>query len=221
MVPLHHQITLRKSGEESPPVPPPPPPQREGGEDTPLENCAKKRRVGTTNASLYMPFCTDVTSVIASLAIEGHTEEDGKRKPAPLTVQIEGAERGEDEGTVPAATTTAPAQLACHVGGACCEFGLQLSCETARCACRRVGCNCVSCWCLVRCSNVAPQTRQEEQRTTQRGPGDVEGKRRGERQQGRGKGAAARAQTEGSGRAEHTESNANAPGQRNVPRIPP
>ena len=79
-----------------------------GGEDIPFENCTKKRRVGTTNASLYTPFCTDVTSVIAPIAIEEHTDEDGKTKPAPVMVKIEGAERGKKEGTAPAATTTAP-----------------------------------------------------------------------------------------------------------------
>ena len=117
MVPLHHRTTLTKSGEESPPRSSPPTAKGGGGgEDTPFENCAKKRRVGTTNANIYTPFCTDVTSVIAPLEIEGHTDEDGETKPAPITVKIEGAERGKDEGTEPAATTTAPAQLACHAG---------------------------------------------------------------------------------------------------------
>ena len=60
-----------------------------------------------------------MTSVIAPLAIEGHTDEDGKIKSAPITVKIEGAERGKEEGTVPAANTTESAQLACHAGGAC------------------------------------------------------------------------------------------------------
>ena len=95
MVPLHHRTKLTKSGENSPPVPPPPP-QRGGGEDNPFENCAQKRRVGTTNANLYTPFCTDVTSLCFPLAIEGHTDEDGKTKPAPITVKIEEAERGKE-----------------------------------------------------------------------------------------------------------------------------
>ena len=59
-----------------------------------------------------------MTSVIAPLAIEGHIDEDGERKPAPVMVKIEGAERGKEERTAPAATITAPAQLACHAGGA-------------------------------------------------------------------------------------------------------
>ena len=104
-----------------------------------------------------------MTSVTAPLAIGGSTDKDGERKPAPVTFNIEGAERGKEQGTAPAANTTAPAQLVCHAGGACCKCGYQLSCKTMRCAYRRAGRNCVSCWCLVRCANVAPQTRQDEQ----------------------------------------------------------
>ena len=68
----------------------------EGGgvEDAPFENCAKKRRVGTTNAILYTPFFTDVTSLCAPLSLEGHTDVDGDTKPAPVVVKIKGAERG-------------------------------------------------------------------------------------------------------------------------------
>ena len=65
-----------------------------------------------------------MTSVTAPLEIGGGTDEDGGRKPAPVAVKIEGAERGKEEGTAPAANTTAPAQLACHVCGACCDCGL-------------------------------------------------------------------------------------------------
>ena len=93
MVPLHHWKKLKKSGEGSPPVPPPPP-QRGGGEDTPFKNCAKKRREGTKNATLYAPFCTVVTSVTAPLTLRGSTDEDGERKPAPVTVNKKGAEKG-------------------------------------------------------------------------------------------------------------------------------
>ena len=45
-------------------------------------------------ANLYTPFCTDVTSVISLLAIEGHTDKYGERKPVPVTFNIKGAERG-------------------------------------------------------------------------------------------------------------------------------
>ena len=144
VVPLHHWTKLTKSGEYSPPVPPPIP-QMGGGKDTPIENCAKKRRVGTTNANIYTPFCTDVTSLCAPLEIVGHTDEDGETKPVPVTVNIEGAEIEKEKGTAPAATTTAPEQPACLSIGACCDCGLQSSCKTTRCACRRVGRNCVSC----------------------------------------------------------------------------
>ena len=193
MVPLHHWITLTKSGEESPPVPPPPTAKGGGGEDTLFKNCAKKRRVGTTKANLYTPFFTDMTSLCAPLEIEGHTYEDGETKPAPATVNIEGAERGKEKGTAPATATTAPEQPACLAGGACCNCRLKSLCKTIRCACRRVGCNCLSCWCLVRCANVAPQTQQDEQRTTRKGPGDGEGQQKGKRRRGREKRAAARA----------------------------
>ena len=58
-----------------------------------------------------------MTSVTASLAIGGSTDEDGKLKPASVTVKVEGSERGKEEETAPAANTTEPAQLACHAGG--------------------------------------------------------------------------------------------------------
>ena len=145
-------------------------------------------------------------------AIEGHIDEDGERKPAPATFKIEGEERGKEEGTALAATTTAPAQLACHAGGVSCDCGLQLSCKAARCACCWVGHNCVSCQCLVRCANVAPQNQQEEQRTTQRGPGDGEGQQRGKRRRGWGRAAAAKARACEAGRVVHAETNQHASG---------
>ena len=83
MVPLHHQTKFKKSGENYPPVPPPPP-QRRRGEEAPIENCAKKRRVGTNTAHLSTPYCTEVTSLCAPLEIEGHTNGDGEELPAPV-----------------------------------------------------------------------------------------------------------------------------------------
>ena len=77
MVPLPHRMKVTKSGENSPPVPPPPPPQRGRGEEAPIKNCAKKRRVRTNPAHLSTPYCTEVTSLCAPLEIEGHTEGDG------------------------------------------------------------------------------------------------------------------------------------------------
>ena len=166
------------------------------GEDASFENCVKKQHVGTTNVNLYTPFCTDVTSLCAPLASEGHTDRDGETKPAPVVVNIEGAERGKEGGPAPAATTTAPEQPTGLAGDACCECGLQSSCKTTRCGCHQAGRNCVSCRCLVRCANVAPQTRQDKQRTKQRKPGDGEGHRR----RGRRKGAANKARAGETGR---------------------
>ena len=72
----------------------PPPTAKGEGEDAPSENCAVKRRVGTTNENIYTPFYMDVTSLCAPLAIEGHTDGDGDTKPLPVAVKIKGAERG-------------------------------------------------------------------------------------------------------------------------------
>ena len=91
MVPLHHQKTFIISPRSSSPAT-----KGGGGKDSPFENCAQKRRVGTTNANLYTPFCTDVTSLCAPLAIEGHTYGDDETKTVPVTVKIEGAERGKE-----------------------------------------------------------------------------------------------------------------------------
>ena len=155
MVPLHHQTTPTESVEESPSVPPASP-QKGRGEDAPFENCAEKWRVGTINVNLYTPCCTDVTSLCAPLAIEGHVDRDGKTKPAPVMVKIEGAERGKEGGTAPAVTTTAPEQPLGLAGDSCCKCGPQSSCKTTRCGYRREGCNCTSYRCLMRCANVAP-----------------------------------------------------------------
>ena len=70
---------------------------------------------------IYMPFCADVTPVIAPLAIERRTYEDGERKPTPVMIKIEGEERWKEKGTVLTASTTVPAKLACHADGDCCD----------------------------------------------------------------------------------------------------
>ena len=107
----------------------------------------------------------DVASLCAPLAIGRHTDRDGDRKPVPIVVKIEGEERGKEGRTAPGATATAPKQPAGLAGDACSKCGPQSSCKTTRCGCRWAGRNCVSCWCLVRCANVAPQTWQEKQQT--------------------------------------------------------
>ena len=150
-------------------------------------------------SNLYAPFCVFVTSATTPLAIGGVTDEDGEQKPAPVLVKLEGSEGGKEEGTAPAANTTAPAQLACHAGGACCECRYQSSCKTARCACHRAGHNWVSCRCLMRCPNVAPQTQQDEQRKTQERLLGGEGERKGKRRSGHGKGGQNRVRAGGTG----------------------
>ena len=183
MVPLHHRTKFTASGEISPPVPPPPS-QRGEGEDAPVNNCAKKRRVGRISAHLFTPFCTEVTSLCASLEIGGHTDGDGENLPAPVAVKIEGAGRGKKGETAPAVNTPAPDKPTGLAGDACCECGQQSSCKTARCGCQVAGRNCVSCQCLVRCANVAPQTRQDTLRPTQRTTRERAGGQLGKRRRG-------------------------------------
>ena len=130
-----------------------------------------------------------MTSLCAPLEIEGHTDVDGSEVPAPAAVQLEGAGRGKKVETAPAINTTAPDKPTGLAGNACCECEQQSSCKTARCGCQVAGRNCVSCWCLVRCANVTPQTRQDTLRTTQRKTGEGSGRQRGKRRRGRGQGA--------------------------------
>ena len=68
----------------------------------------------------------------------------------------------------------------------------------------------------MRYANVALQTRQDEQRTTQGRPVGGEEKRKGKRRRGRGKGGSARARTEGPGTGKEK-----ATGQSNAPPLPP
>ena len=125
----------------------------------------------------------------APLAIGGHAGGDGEEIPAPVAVNLKGVERGKKGWTAPAATTTAPDKPMGHSGDACCKCGQQSSCKTAWCSFWVAGRNCVSCRCLVRCANVAPQTRQEKQRMRQRKTGDGAGRQRGKRRRGQGRGA--------------------------------
>ena len=83
-VPVHHHTMLTILREDSHPVLTLPTAKRGGGgKDTPFENCAKKRRVGTTNANLYAPFCMVVTSATTPLAIGRVTDEYGKQNLRP------------------------------------------------------------------------------------------------------------------------------------------
>ena len=71
----------------------------------------------------------------------------------------------------------------------------------------------MSCRCLVRCANVAPQTRQEKQRPTQGKHGEGEGQRRGKRRWGMLKGAAKNAQAGVTGKKVIAATTENAPGR--------
>ena len=87
-----------------------------------------------------------------------------------------------------------------------------MSCKTARCVCQVAGRNCVSCRCLVRCANVAPQTRQYEKRKTQGRPLGREGKQKGKRRRGSGKGGQNRARAQGTGTGKENDTRrSNAP----------
>ena len=141
-----------------------------------------------------------MTSLCVPLEIGGHTDGDGENLPAPVVVKLEGAERGKSGGTAPAVNTPAPDKPTGLAGDACCECGQQSSCNTARCGCWVVGRNCVSCRCLVQCANVAPQTWQDKQQTTQIRPGGGEGRRRGKRQLRQGNGGPTKARAEGLGK---------------------
>ena len=104
-----------------------------------------------------------MTTATTPLAIGGVTEKYGEQKYAPVPVKLERLEGGKEEEPALMANITAPAKLACHAGGACSECRYQSSCKTTRCTSHPAGRNCVSCRCLVRCANVAPQTRQGDQ----------------------------------------------------------
>ena len=86
------KIGRRFSPRSSPPI------TKGEGVDAPFENCAKKRRVGTKNAHLYTPYCMEVISLCAPLAIEGHIDGDGEDIPAPVAVKLEGGGTGEERG---------------------------------------------------------------------------------------------------------------------------
>ena len=157
--------------------PPPPlsshPPKTKGGRrNTTYKTLREKRRVGNTHEHLGTCLNSDVTSATTPIAIEGVKYGDGKVNLACRSVNIEGENGGKEKGTAPADHTTAPAHSACLAVNACCKCGPTLTCKTARCECRKDARVCVSCRCLERCVNPAPQTRQEETRSK----GDMEGK---------------------------------------------
>ena len=145
------------SGEPPPPVLIPPRQRREG-ETQHTENCAKKRRIGNMHNHLSTRLNSDVTSATSPLAIEGVKDGDGKVNLVCRLVKIEGENGGKEMGTAPAEHTTSPEHLACLAIDVCCECGPTLTCKTARCECRKAARVCMSCRCLERCVNRAPQT---------------------------------------------------------------
>ena len=145
--------------------PPPqfsPPPKTKGGRrDTTCKKLREKRRVGNTHDHLGTRLNSDVTSSTSPLAIEGIKDGDGKVNLACRFVKTEGENGGKEKGTAPVEHTTAPAHSACLAVDACCECGPTSTCKTARCEFRKAAHVCVSCRCLERCVNHAPQTQQK------------------------------------------------------------
>ena len=160
-----------------------PPRQRGGGETQPNKNCAKKRCVKNLHGHLRTRLKTDVTSATSPLVIEGVKDGDGQAKLADRLIKIKGGNGGKEKGTAPAAHTTALVHSSCPTVDTCCKFGTMLTCKTAQCEFRKAARVCVSCQCLGRCANVAPQTRQDKTRNTEGATGTGKHKRR----QGRAK----------------------------------
>ena len=144
--------------------PPPiliPPRQRGGGEIKISNHCAKKRRVGNTYGHLGTRLISDLTSTTSPIAIEVVKDGDCQANLARRTVKIEGGNGGKEKGTAPAEHTTAPVYSACLAVDSCCECGPTLMCKTSQCECRKSAPVCVTCRCLGRCPNRAPQTRRD------------------------------------------------------------
>ena len=120
-----------------------------------------KRRVRNTYGHLSTRLNSDVTSETSPLAIEGVKDGVGQANLASRLVKIKGENGRKEKGTEPAEHTMAPAHSDCLAANACCECGTTSSCKTARCECRNATHVCVTCWCLGRCSNRAPQNRLE------------------------------------------------------------
>ena len=61
-----------------------------GGEYKPIENCAKKRRIGNLHGHLRTRIVIEVTSATSSLEIEGVKDRDGQTGPTDQSIKIEG-----------------------------------------------------------------------------------------------------------------------------------
>ena len=126
--------------------------------NTTFEKLREKRRAGNTHDHLGTGLNSDVKSATSPLVIEGVKDIDGKVNLVFCLVKLEGGNGGKETGTALAEHTTAPAHSACIAVDACCECRPTSTCNTARCECRKVARVCVSCRCLERCVNRAPQT---------------------------------------------------------------
>ena len=124
-----------------------PPQDKGGGRGVKQTNrkLRKKRHVGNSHGHLRTSLETDVISATYSLAIEGVKYGYVQDKPTGRLIKIEGENGGKEEGTAPAAHTTAPEQLACLAVNPCCECRPTSNCKTARCECRKANCDCMSC----------------------------------------------------------------------------
>ena len=78
------------SWEPPPPSSHPPHEKGGGGEYKPIENCAKKRRIGNLHGHLRTRIVIEVTSATSSLEIEGVKDRDGQIGPTDQSIKIEG-----------------------------------------------------------------------------------------------------------------------------------
>ena len=125
-----------------------------------------------------------MTSVKTPLEIEGVKDEDGPNKPTGQPINIEGQKVVKEEGTALAAHTTAPEFLECPTVNTCCKCGPTLTCNTARCECRKSESTCVSCRCLRQCTNITPHTQHGKQHMMQAQPKEQKGVGKGRGRRG-------------------------------------
>ena len=161
--------------------PPPPPPHDKGGGGwmQTYQKVRKKRRVGNLHGHLRTRLGSAVTSATSPLEIEGFRDKDGQTGPTGQSINFEGEKGVKEEGTAPAAHTTAPARSDCPAVNTWCECGPTLACKTARCDFHKAACTCVSFQCLGQCAYIAPQTRKDKQRKTQGGHIEEQKRRHG------------------------------------------
>ena len=146
----------------------------------------KKWRVGNTYGYLGTHLNSDMTSATSPLVIEGVKDRDGQANLVCCLVKLEVENGGKEKGTAPESQTTAPEHSACLAVDICCEYRPTSMCKTARCECRKAARVCVSCRCLERCVNSAPQTRRDETRSKEGTKGTGTGKHKQRREKAKG-----------------------------------